>query len=97
MPPLPTGAAPHDHAGWRLVFRLVDLGVGGNDSASWSQFARITVWVIAAAVMVGLIIWLAGPWVGLGGGGAYGLTKAGKAVHRKVTGKRKEVSSGPQG
>jgi hypothetical protein len=96
LPPLPTGAAPYDHAGWRLAFRLVDLGVGSNDSASWSQFARITVWIIVALTILGVIMWVAGPWASLGGGGAYGLTKASKAVHRKVTGNRKEITSGPQ-
>jgi hypothetical protein len=96
LPPLPTGAAPHDHAGWRLAFRLVDLGAGSNDSASWSQFARITIWIVVALATIGMIIWVAGPWVGLGGGGAYGLTKAGKALHRKVTDRGKEITSGPQ-
>lgn len=78
-PSLPRGAAPDDHPGWRLAFRLVDLGAG---SANWCPYIKITVWGIILLTLIGATIWLAGPWVGLGGGGLYGLVKATKAVRR---------------
>ncbi len=79
-PSLPRGAAPDDHPGWRLAFRLVDLGA---DETDWRPYIKITIWGCILLTLIGATIWLAGPWVGLGGGGAYGLAKATRAVRRK--------------
>jgi hypothetical protein len=85
VPSLPPGAAPHDHPGWRLLFRLVDLGCSNDDASGLSPYVRITLWAVVLLVLFGAIIWLAGPWIGLGTGGLYGVTKAGKTIHRRIT------------
>lgn len=90
-PALPPGAAPNDHPGWRLAFLLVELGCGTNNSG-WSPYTRITVWAVAALLLLGFIAWLAGPWAALGGGGAFGAVKAGKAVRRRFSKKNKEIT-----
>ncbi|MBE1580428.1 hypothetical protein ACFORH_43315 [Amycolatopsis roodepoortensis] len=89
----PAGAAPDDHPGWRLAFRLVDLGCSSNDSTGRSQYLRITAWFIVVVILVGLIIWLTGPWLGLTGAGAYGLTKATKVARRKIANKKGGVAA----
>jgi hypothetical protein len=80
---LPPGAAAHDHPGWRLLFRVVDLSCGDRATSSWESYLRITFWVLLLLGALALIFWLAGPWFSVGGGGLYGVTKAGKSLYRK--------------
>ncbi|WP_093575618.1 hypothetical protein [Amycolatopsis rubida] len=65
----------------------MDLGCGSDDSTGWSQYCRITVWIVVALILIGLICWLAGPWLGVTGAGAFGAAKAGKTARRVIANK----------
>jgi len=78
---LPPGSVLGDHAVWRLVFRLVDVGCRGE---GWHAYARITLWVMLTVTAVTVFVAVAGPWWGLGWGGALGGTRLLRAARRRA-------------
>lgn len=45
-------------------------------------------WIVVVLILIGLICWLAGPWLGVTGAGAFGVAKAGKAARRMIANKK---------